>query len=88
MKGPSPRYCHPTHAFPALPELPATPHLDDGGDKSATVVFQDGYPLLVASEESLGAVSQKIREFARQGPAGEVRGIAGKWVNVDIEIER
>ena len=46
MKGPKRRVCPPTHAFP---------------DLEASSVFQDVYPFLVASEESLAEVGRVVR---------------------------
>ncbi|EMD31142.1 hypothetical protein CERSUDRAFT_120106 [Gelatoporia subvermispora B] len=76
MKGPRPRACPPTEAFPEL---------------SATAVFQDGYPLLVASEESLQAVTAKVQEAARRekGEEGWVGGMdRTRWHDGEIEMER
>ncbi|KII93282.1 hypothetical protein PLICRDRAFT_35477 [Plicaturopsis crispa FD-325 SS-3] len=62
-----PRPCDPTAAFP---------------DLKATVKYQDGYPLLILSEESLAAVESKIR------PLVGVQGIADKWKDETLKIER
>ncbi|EIN14228.1 hypothetical protein PUNSTDRAFT_58474 [Punctularia strigosozonata HHB-11173 SS5] len=74
IKGPNPRYCQPTHAFPTLP---------------AKLVFQDGYPLLVTSEESLKAVSSTTNIFAAaQNVESEIKGLTEKWKDSELEIER
>ncbi|KAI0348181.1 hypothetical protein BDW22DRAFT_1350346 [Trametopsis cervina] len=76
MKGPSVRHCDPTPLFP---------------DLKASSVFQDGYPLLVASEESLDAVRTAIRNAANGGSGG-IGKIGGmdydRWKDGNIEIER
>ena len=66
-KGPRPRPCEPTLDFPEL---------------AATAVFQDGYPLLVASEESLRSIQARIR-----GQIG-VQGVEDRWAMEDLEITR
>ena len=76
MKGPTPRLCPPTLAFP---------------DLKAQFVFQDGYPLLFASEESLDAVASAICEAAKIGPdqPGRIGGIdRERWSNERVPIER
>ncbi|KAJ3534892.1 hypothetical protein NM688_g7061 [Phlebia brevispora] len=76
MKGPTPRSCPPTTSFP---------------DLDANSVYQDGYPLLVASEESLHAVGENIKKAAAIGPDGPNK-IGGmdyeRWADEDIPIER
>lgn len=76
MKGPTPRPCPPTLAFPGL---------------QSTAVFQDGYPVLVASEESLAAVSRAIQHAATIGPdePGKIGAMdRERWKDGKIEIER
>ncbi|OCH90529.1 hypothetical protein OBBRIDRAFT_592682 [Obba rivulosa] len=76
MKGPRPRDCPPTTAFP---------------DLKATAVFQDGYPLLVVSEESLQCVREKVREAARKEKSedGWIGGMdSERWRDGEIEMER
>lgn len=77
MKGPRPRECSPTHACP---------------DLKATAVFQDGYPFLVASEESLEEVGREIGAYARRGLDGSGSRIGGldgeRWREGKIEMER
>lgn len=75
-KGPRPRPCPPTYEFPAL---------------NATAVYQDGFPLLVASEESLAAVQDRVRACAADG--GKSRGGVGlgvqeKWREEELAMER
>lgn len=76
MKGPRIRACEPTPTFP---------------DLKADHVFQDGYPLLLASEESVLSVGSSIRDAAT-GESPELGKIGGldqeRWKNGDIEIER
>lgn len=75
MKGPAARACPPTTAFPALQE---------------TAKFQDGYPFLVASEESLGEVGRVVSAFATdESPAARIGGIdRERWRDGGVEIER
>lgn len=67
FKGSRPRPCDPTPVFP---------------DLKATAVFQDGYPLLVASEESLLAVETELR-----GHVGK-QGVDERWKSDRLVIER
>ncbi|KAG8796190.1 hypothetical protein FRC17_008023, partial [Serendipita sp. 399] len=72
FKGPNIRYVKPTSTFPNL---------------QAAAVFQDGYPLLIASEESLADVQHKI-ELSAQGVEGwSINGVAGEWEG-QIVMER
>ncbi|EKM48020.1 uncharacterized protein PHACADRAFT_266593, partial [Phanerochaete carnosa HHB-10118-sp] len=79
VKGPTPRSCLPTHAFPTL---------------KATAVFQDGYPVLFASEESLEAVAQAVNDTAKSGPdspgaLGKIGGMDhARWEKEKVPIER
>ena len=75
MKGPRVRPCGPTDAFP---------------DLKASAVFQDGYPFLVASEESLGEVGRVVSRFAQDDtPQGRIGGIdRDKWRDGGVNIER
>ncbi|KAI0640288.1 MOSC N-terminal beta barrel domain-containing protein [Trametes polyzona] len=75
MKGPTARVCPPTLAFPELSE---------------TAKFQDGYPFLVASEESLGEVSRVVSAFAQDdSPDRRIGGIdRDRWREGKVEIER
>ncbi|KAI0789428.1 MOSC N-terminal beta barrel domain-containing protein [Abortiporus biennis] len=73
MKGPVNRECPPSLVFPEL---------------KATAVFQDVYPLLVASEESLVEVSSSIQK-AVNGDYGHIGGLdPERWKDGKIEIER
>lgn len=67
VKGPRVRICPPTLRFPNL---------------DAPSYFQDGYPLLLLSEESMGAVQERIR-----GMVG-VQGVSDKWAEEELEVER
>ncbi|GJE89452.1 hypothetical protein PsYK624_055530 [Phanerochaete sordida] len=74
VKGPTPRYCKPTQAFPTL---------------EATAVFQDGYPVLIASEESLEAVAAAVNNAARPDAPEKVGGIdQARWQREKVPIER
>ena len=67
MKGPRLRICPPTSRFPEL---------------GAPSYFQDAYPLLVVSEESVAAVQEQIREMVG------VQGVEEKWANETLQVER
>lgn len=67
MKGPRLRICPPTHRFPKL---------------DAPSYFQDGYPLLVVSEESVAAMQERIR-----GMVG-LQGVEEKWFSDTLQVER
>lgn len=74
MKGPKRRPCGPTQTFPGL---------------DASVVYQDGYPLLVASDESLEKVGEEINRWARGEVDGESIGIIDDiWKTSRVPIER
>ncbi|KAI0076832.1 hypothetical protein K474DRAFT_1597320 [Panus rudis PR-1116 ss-1] len=76
MKGPAARECPPTYAFP---------------DLKAHSVFQDAYPLLVASEESLEALSDRIKQAAQIGDdqPGKIGGLNREiWKDGNIKMER
>lgn len=66
-KGPRPRYCNPTEAFPKL---------------NATHNYQDGYPLLVMSDESMEVVEEEIKSHVGKQMIGE------KWREGKLLIER
>jgi uncharacterized protein YcbX len=66
-KGPRPRICHPTQIFPAL---------------EASISYQDGYPLLFLSEESVEEVERQLR-----GHVG-TQGIEERWKKDKLAIER
>ncbi|TDL19380.1 hypothetical protein BD410DRAFT_727313 [Rickenella mellea] len=68
-KGPRARPCPPTYAFP---------HLD------ASAAYQDAYPLLVANDASLGAVEERVRDFAERGE----KGVDPRWGKEKLAIER
>ena len=67
VKGPRVRQCKPTLNFPEL---------------DAPSYFQDGYPLLLMSEESVGAVQERIRDMVG------TKGINDKWAEEELKIER
>lgn len=67
IKGPLPRRCPPTPRFPDL-------------DKPS--YFQDGFPLLIVSQESLVAVQDRVRQMI-----GE-QGVEEVWAQRDLVVER
>lgn len=75
MKGPRIRECPATFAFP---------------DLKASASFQDGYPYLVASEESLEEVGRVISAYAQdESPEGSIGGIdRARWRDGGVNIER
>jgi hypothetical protein len=74
MKGPKRRACNVTRTFP---------------DLVASAVFQDGFPLLVVSEESLEKVGDEINLWANGEVNGEsIEGIDGAWKKNRVAIER
>lgn len=76
MKGPDDRFSPPSPVFPTL---------------DANVKYQDAYPLLIASEESLQALNDATERALLAGDNDPSR-IAGfkkeKWENRKLEIER
>ena len=62
----------------AFPELKASAH------------FQDGYPYLVASEESLEEVGRVVSAYAQdETPEGAIGGIdRARWKDGGVNIER
>ncbi|CCM01446.1 uncharacterized protein FIBRA_03498 [Fibroporia radiculosa] len=74
MKGPTPRECPPTSAFP---------------DLKATALYADAYPLLVASEESLSEFQRIVQGFASKGKEAAIGGLDhGRWSKGKVEMER
>ena len=74
MKGPRRRACDPTQTFP---------------DLDASAVYQDGFPLLVASDESLEKVGNEINRWASGEVDGESIGaIDDLWKTSRVPIER
>ncbi|KAF8131616.1 hypothetical protein EV363DRAFT_1164985 [Boletus edulis] len=67
VKGPRVRISPPTLRFPKL-DTPA--------------YFQDGYPLMLLSEESMGVVQERIKDMV-----GTV-GISDKWAEEELKVER
>ncbi|KAG8219375.1 hypothetical protein J3R82DRAFT_293 [Butyriboletus roseoflavus] len=67
VKGPRVRHCQPTASFPKL---------------DAPSYFQDAYPLLLVSEESVGAVQERMRDMVG------TQGISDKWAEEELKIER
>ncbi|KAG6380737.1 hypothetical protein JVT61DRAFT_5119 [Boletus reticuloceps] len=55
---------------------PRVPKLD------TPAYFQDGYPLMLLSEESVGAVQERIRDMV--GTAG----VSDKWAEEELKVER
>jgi len=74
VKGPKRRACGPTQTFP---------------DLDASAVYQDGFPLLVTSDESLERVGDEINRWAGGGVGGEsIWGIDDLWKTGRVPIER
>ena len=74
MKGPKRRVCSPTQTFPGL---------------DASAVYQDGFPLLVASDESLERVGNEINRWASGEVDGEsIGGLDDLWKMSRVPIER
>lgn len=67
LKGPIPRKIDPTPEFP---------------DLDSTTAFQDGYPLLVLSEESTVSVDEYTQKHIG------TQGIEEKWRTDKVTIER
>ncbi|KAF9245643.1 hypothetical protein BU15DRAFT_40911, partial [Melanogaster broomeanus] len=67
VKGPRVRICPPTLRFPKL---------------DAPSYFQDGYPLLLMSEESVNAVQERIRDMVG------IQGVGEKWEKEELVVER
>ncbi|KAL1739357.1 hypothetical protein HDZ31DRAFT_49518, partial [Schizophyllum fasciatum] len=67
IKGPRPRALAPTDAFPEL---------------RGSCVFQDGYPLLVLSEEGLDEIERELREHVG------TQGIDPRWREARVTVER
>jgi hypothetical protein len=76
-------YCgrpvHLVYKGPRLRHAEATPSFPD---LAATFRFQDGYPLLILSEESVEAVETKVRDLVG------VQGVADRWRTEKLNIER
>ena len=66
-KGPNPRICQPTFDFPNL---------------DASLWYQDGYPLLVLSEESVAAAEEEVRRYVG------VQGVEERWREDKLVVER
>lgn len=67
VKSKKPRICSPTENFPEL---------------KASAVFQDGYPLLFITEESMGVIEEAIQ--AQVGKAG----VEERWKKERLVVER
>ncbi|KAL4070478.1 hypothetical protein J3A83DRAFT_4358656 [Scleroderma citrinum] len=67
IKGPLPRKC---------PRTPRFPDLD------APSYFQDGFPLLILSEESVTAVQDKVRQMIGK------QGVQEAWAQQELVVER
>lgn len=72
-KGPRPRICFPTDAFPKL---------------EASVVYQDGYPLLVMGQENMDELNGWIQEMITEGKATGRELIGEEWRNGIVTVER
>lgn len=74
MKGPKYRACGTTQTFP---------------DLVASALFQDRFPLLIASDESLEKVSDEINQWASGEVGGvSIGGIDDLWKTGRLSIER
>jgi len=73
LKGPGSRPIRKTESHPTL---------------EGTAAFQDGYPLLLASTESLEGVQNCIRAAANGEGQFQVSGIDPKWKDEDVIMER
>ncbi|KAH7338871.1 MOSC N-terminal beta barrel domain-containing protein [Rhizoctonia solani] len=73
LKGPKRRAACPTASHPDL----------DVGYR-----FQDEFPLLIATTESLAAVQEKVRLSAAGAEGWKVGGITSQWENDELVIER
>lgn len=71
FKGPSRRMVDATPSHPHLP-------------KTTSAKFQDGYPFLVASVESLVAVEDVVHELAED----ETNKLGDEWKSRSLEMER
>jgi uncharacterized protein len=67
MKGRKDRKCDPSFAFP---------------DLKATLELQDGYPLLVATEESLKETVDAVRGMVGQ------KGVSEEWKEKELPMRR
>ena len=73
LKGPKRRTTGPTSSHPNL---------------AADVRFQDAFPLLLATTESLAAVQEKVRLSASGVEGWKVGGITPQWQTDELVIER
>lgn len=74
MKGPKRRTCNATRNFP---------------DLDASAVFQDMFPLLVASDESIEMVGDEVNGWADGEVDGEtIGGMNDSWKTSRVAIER
>ncbi|QRV80349.1 importin-9 [Ceratobasidium sp. AG-Ba] len=73
LKGPKRRAVVPTSTHP---------------DLDADVRFQDGFPLLLATTESLFAVQERIRYSANGAEGWKVGGITPRWQTEELAMER
>ncbi|KAH9949331.1 MOSC N-terminal beta barrel domain-containing protein [Amylocystis lapponica] len=93
MKGPKPRSCPPTHAYPELKRRPSSRcvFLDRTMIPVSTVSCSGWLPALLASEESLAHVAQRVRQAAQKskGEEGWVGGLeTQRWRTGQLAIER
>ncbi|KEP52823.1 importin-9 protein [Rhizoctonia solani 123E] len=73
LKGPMHRAARPTSTHP---------------DLEVGFRFQDGFPLLLATTESLAAVQDKIRRSAAGEEGWKVGGITSQWQTDELVMER
>ena len=73
MKGPTPRACPPTAAFPAL---------------EASTLYHDAYPLHVASEESIAEFERVLHKLAADQDT-HIGGLdRERWLKGSVVIDR
>lgn len=74
-KGPMHRQVKETVSHPTLHE-------------TSTAAYQDGYPLLITTKESLGKLQEVVELSALEDPRWTVGGITSKWTDEEVIMER
>jgi uncharacterized protein len=67
IKGPRRRSCPPTTSHPTL---------------NASAVYQDGYPLLIVSQENITEIQKQTRQYVGQ------QGVEERWKDDELKVER
>lgn len=92
IKGPTPRTVPPALDYPDLQDTAKLQVIFANYTLTCMltqITAQDGYPLLVASDESLVAFRHVVKDVAQQGEAAGVRGFDQKrWSEGTVEMER